>query len=544
MTVEQMAEFARRRGHAYQVMTDHTQSLAIARGLTPEQVEEERALIRSPERALRGGGGGRHGAARDERRRASGCSTAARWRSAPTASSTTRTSSSRRSTSSSRRSTSRRRQPRAELTQRVLNAIENPHVDVIAHPSGRMIGTRDDLDLDWDTVYRAAARTGTVLEMNGSPHRLDLSVERARRALGRGCLLSIDSDAHHTREFSYLGWGISQARRAWVEPRNVLNTRSRADLLAWLATPKPRRMSPTLADPPSVRGESGARDLAIAVGVVVALSRFAPDPFVWPIAVVLLAAVFLGGLQVVAEADPAAQGAGVPVESLILPAAAVGRGARRDPPRPDRRRARARRSSSPGGLVGLAVVTELRLARASGPPSSTDRTAILIQIMIVGFLAFSGVAALVPGGLPTPGQAGGGLGPDALAVIGQAGADAVIAFLLGYRAAALRTSNLRDVTWFGLTGAAVVAIAAVALRSIEIPRILGPGAARPRVLPVGRDPQRRAGPAARPVARVGDRAARRARDRRHRLERRHPRLMRPDAAYLRAATCPAPRPIM
>ena len=81
-----------------------------------------------------------------------------------------------------------------------------------------MIGTRDDLDLDWDTVYRAAARTGTVLEMNGSPHRLDLSVERARRALELGCLLSIDSDAHHTREFSYLAWGISQARRAWVTP--------------------------------------------------------------------------------------------------------------------------------------------------------------------------------------------------------------------------------------------------------------------------------------------------------------------------------------
>ncbi len=133
-----------------------------------------------------------------------------------------------------------RRQSRAELTQRVLNAIENPNVDVIAHPSGRMIGTRDDLDLDWETVYRAAARTGTVLEMNGSPHRLDLSVERARKALEMGCVLSIDSDAHHTREFAYLAWGISQARRAWVTPADVLNTRSRAGLLAWLALPKPR----------------------------------------------------------------------------------------------------------------------------------------------------------------------------------------------------------------------------------------------------------------------------------------------------------------
>ena len=76
--------------------------------------------------------------------------------------------------------------------------------------------------------------------MNGSPHRLDLSVERARRALEVGCLLSIDSDAHRTSEFEHLAWGISQARRAWVTPADVLNTRSRADLLAWLAMPKPR----------------------------------------------------------------------------------------------------------------------------------------------------------------------------------------------------------------------------------------------------------------------------------------------------------------
>jgi DNA polymerase (family X) len=102
-----------------------------------------------------------------------------------------------------------------------------------------MIGTRDDLDLDWDTVYRAAARTNTVLEMNGSPHRLDLSAERGRRALELGCTLSIDSDAHRTSEFSHLDWGVSQARRAWVEPGRVLNTRTRGELLAWVARPEP-----------------------------------------------------------------------------------------------------------------------------------------------------------------------------------------------------------------------------------------------------------------------------------------------------------------
>jgi DNA polymerase (family X) len=249
MSVEAMAEFARGRGHAYQVMTDHSQSLAIARGLTPDRVEEERALIRSlNERfAVEEANGTAPPETNPEGfRLLHGCELEIRAdgqldypdellatfdlvvASLHVA----------------------RRQTRAELTQRVLNAIENPNVDVIAHPAGRMIGTRDDLDLDWDTVYRAAARTGTVLEMNGSPHRLDLSVERARRALELGCFLSIDSDAHHTREFAYLGWGVSQARRAWVEPANVLNTRSRAGLLAWLALPKPRPL-PAAARPVS-----------------------------------------------------------------------------------------------------------------------------------------------------------------------------------------------------------------------------------------------------------------------------------------------------
>ena len=102
-----------------------------------------------------------------------------------------------------------------------------------------MIGVRDDLDLDWDAVYREAARTGTVLEMNGSPHRLDLAVERARHAIEHGCLVAIDSDAHRTREFEHLDWGVSQARRAWVEPTVVLNTRSRAELLAYVRREDP-----------------------------------------------------------------------------------------------------------------------------------------------------------------------------------------------------------------------------------------------------------------------------------------------------------------
>ena len=108
---------------------------------------------------------------------------------------------------------------------------------------GAAVADRDDLDLEWGAVFEAAARTGTVLEMNGSPHRLDLSAERARGAVAAGCLVSIDSDAHRTGELEDVRWGVIQARRAWVGPSVVLNPRPRADLLAWVAANPDRTAS-------------------------------------------------------------------------------------------------------------------------------------------------------------------------------------------------------------------------------------------------------------------------------------------------------------
>jgi DNA polymerase (family X) len=239
-SIEVMAEAARRRGHSYQVLTDHSQSLAIANGLTPDRVDAQREIIAglnaryaaeeaagtAPSETPPGGFRLLHGCELEIR--ADGTldyddDLLARFDLVVASVHVSR------------------RQSRAELTGRTLNGIRSPHVDVIAHPAGRMIGGRDDLDLDWDTVFAEAARTGTILEINGSPHRLDLSAERARRAVGMGCTLSIDSDAHKTAEFEHLGWGVSQARRAWVEPRHVINTRSRDELLAWVAA-KPERV--------------------------------------------------------------------------------------------------------------------------------------------------------------------------------------------------------------------------------------------------------------------------------------------------------------
>jgi DNA polymerase (family X) len=239
-TIEVMAEAARRKGYRYQVLTDHSQSLAIARGLDPDRVEQEREVIaRLNERfeAERAAGTLPQGADPEGFRLLHGCELEIRadgdldfpdelLATFDLVVASVHVS---------------RRQPRDDLTRRTLNGIHSPHVDVIAHPAGRMIQTRDDLDLDWDLVYREAARTGTVLEMNGSPHRLDLAFERARRAVEFGCLLSIDSDAHSTAELEYVRWGTEQARRAWVEPQHVLNTRSLEDLLAWVAA-KPTRV--------------------------------------------------------------------------------------------------------------------------------------------------------------------------------------------------------------------------------------------------------------------------------------------------------------
>jgi DNA polymerase (family 10) len=115
-------------------------------------------------------------------------------------------------------------------------ALRNPNVDIITHPSGRKIGIRDDLDLDWDAFYREAAETMTVLELNGSDERLDLDDRRARAALDAGNRFVIDSDAHYMREFDNLNWGVAQARRAWLEPANVLNTLPLAEFLPAVTT--------------------------------------------------------------------------------------------------------------------------------------------------------------------------------------------------------------------------------------------------------------------------------------------------------------------
>jgi DNA polymerase (family 10) len=134
--------------------------------------------------------------------------------------------------------------PRAEMTERVCRAMRNPHADILFHPTGRMLGKREPYAIDLDTVIRVARETGTALEIDAYPDRLDLSDEAARRVVEAGVNLTIDSDAHASAHFAALDYGVAVARRGWVEARLVLNTLPVDELLAALkdhAGRKPQR---------------------------------------------------------------------------------------------------------------------------------------------------------------------------------------------------------------------------------------------------------------------------------------------------------------
>ncbi len=126
------------------------------------------------------------------------------------------------------------RQPREKVTQRLLNAIQNPHVDVIGHPTGRLIPDREGADLDMEAVFAAAVESGVVMEISAHPERLDLNDIHARQAIELGIPLSINTDAHSPGELDLMHFGIATARRGWVEAKHVINTWESARLLDWL----------------------------------------------------------------------------------------------------------------------------------------------------------------------------------------------------------------------------------------------------------------------------------------------------------------------
>ena len=112
--------------------------------------------------------------------------------------------------------------------------LENENVDILFHTTGRQIQQREPIDLDIEKILQAAKDTGTILEIDAYPDRLDLKDEYIKRAVEIGCRFSIDSDAHNKLHFHFLEFGIAQARRGWVEKKDVVNTRPLKDFLKLL----------------------------------------------------------------------------------------------------------------------------------------------------------------------------------------------------------------------------------------------------------------------------------------------------------------------
>jgi len=126
------------------------------------------------------------------------------------------------------------RQPREKITERLLNAVNNPHVDIIGHPTGREIPDREGADLDMEAVLQAAAKSGVAMEINASPYRLDLDDMHARRAKELGVLISINTDAHSEADYDMLHYGVAVAKRAGLTKDDVINTWSADKLVKWL----------------------------------------------------------------------------------------------------------------------------------------------------------------------------------------------------------------------------------------------------------------------------------------------------------------------
>ncbi|MBC7259815.1 MAG: DNA polymerase/3'-5' exonuclease PolX [Chloroflexi bacterium] len=217
-SLEVMAEAARRKGYRYLVISDHSRGLGIARGLTAERLREQGAeiqrlnseyadfaLLHGVEVEIRGDGSLD---LPDDVLAELDVVIASLH--------------------------SGLRQPKDEITARVVRAMRNPHVDIIGHPLGRILGQRDETAIDVETLLRVAAETGTALEVNAIPLRLDLDDIHIRRAIGMGVKLAINSDAHNPAGLNAMTYGVATARRGWAEPKHILNTLPADDMRAQL----------------------------------------------------------------------------------------------------------------------------------------------------------------------------------------------------------------------------------------------------------------------------------------------------------------------
>ena len=224
--IELMVEAAAAQGYEYMALTDHSQGLGVANGLTVERLESQISLLREMQEKyditiLCGS---------ECDIRASGEMdfpddmlaqldvVVASVHSAMG-------------------------QDQATMTARMIKAIEHPSVTIIGHLTTRLLGQREPVEFDLEAVLQAARDTGTALEINASPERLDLRDTHAYRARDMGIPLVINTDSHHHTHLDKRRFGVAVARRAWCRPEDILNTMSGEEFLKFIRTPKPKRLN-------------------------------------------------------------------------------------------------------------------------------------------------------------------------------------------------------------------------------------------------------------------------------------------------------------
>lgn len=217
-TIEEMALAAKKLGHEYICITDHTGKLAIANALDEKRILEQRKEIDKVNKKLSGIAilQGVEVNIKDDGAldmpdkvlKELGIVVASIH--------------------------SGFKNPREKITKRMVMAMENENVDIIAHPTGRLITQREPYDIDLDAVFEAAKKTGTVMEINSYPERMDLKDVHVRAAVKAGVKLAISTDAHNAGQLHFIKLGIGTARRGWAEKNDVINTRSLKDMMKCL----------------------------------------------------------------------------------------------------------------------------------------------------------------------------------------------------------------------------------------------------------------------------------------------------------------------
>lgn len=219
VSILEMAHEAKQRGYKYIAITDHSQSLTVAHGLTQERLMEQKKEIQglNCELDIKIFNGTEVDILKDgsldfpdEVLKTLDFVIASVH--------------------------SNFRQTKTEMTERIIRAMENPYVKVIGHISGRMLEKRPGYELDWERILKAAKRTKTALELNSTPNRLDVAEEFLESLVDSGVKLVINTDAHSIEGLNYILWGVMTARRALISKDNIINTYSLQEITKWLAS--------------------------------------------------------------------------------------------------------------------------------------------------------------------------------------------------------------------------------------------------------------------------------------------------------------------